>query len=299
MGAGINGGSLILAISPAGTIAYAPGFDRQADVVLLDRSGKERVVVPAGSYFMPRLSPHGRQIVLTVATGTDSDVWIHDIQRGATTKLTSGGRNLWPLWSPDGTRVAYASSREGSTNVYWRRADGSGAEEQLTSSAYTVIPQSWTRDGRYLVVTNVQPDRPNYVALMPTEGPHTIQRFETGDAPSTMGSLSADGRWMAYVSAESGRLEVYVRPYPGPGPALQISTAGGDEPSLGRPRARVGFSPGRDALLRQPDQLGRAPDGGRGHASVHRTHRRRRCASGLRRVGRRQDACFCEAAPPT
>jgi Tol biopolymer transport system component len=231
MGASINGGSLILAISPAGNIAYAPGFDRQADVVLLDRGGKERVVVPAGSYFMPRLSPDGRQIVLTVATGTDSDVWIHDIQRGATTKLTSGGRNLWPLWSPDGTRVAYASSREGSTNVYWRRADGSGAEEQVTSSAYTVIPQSWTRDGRYLVVTNVQPDRPNYVALMPTEGPHTIQRFETGDAPSTMGSLSADGRWMAYVSAESGRLEVYVRPYPGPGPALQISTAGGDEPS--------------------------------------------------------------------
>jgi Tol biopolymer transport system component len=231
MGASINGGSLILAISPAGTIAYAPGFDRQADIVLLDRSGKERVVVPAGSYFMPRLSPDGRQIVLTVATGTDSDVWIHDIQRGATTKLTSGGRNLWPLWSPDGTRIAYASSREGSTNVYWRRADGSGAEEQLTSSAYTVIPQSWTRDGRYLVVTNVQPDRPNYVAVMPTEGPHTIQRFETGDAPSTMGSLSADGRWMAYVSAESGRLEVYVRPYPGPGPALQISTAGGDEPS--------------------------------------------------------------------
>jgi Tol biopolymer transport system component len=207
-----------------------PGFDRQVDVVLLDRNGKERVVMPAGSYFMPRLSPDGRHIVLTVTSGTDSDVWIHDIQRGATTKLTSGGRNLWPLWSPDGTRVAYASSREGSTNVYWRRADGSGAEEQLTSSAHTVIPQSWTRDGRHLVVTNVQPDHANWVGVMQVEGPHTIQRFQTGDAPSTMGSVSADGRWMAYVSAESGRLEVYVRPYPGPGPALQISTAGGDEP---------------------------------------------------------------------
>ena len=229
-GASINGGSLNLAISPAGTIVYVPGFDRQADVVLLDRSGKERVVMPAGSYFMPRLSPDGRLIALTVATGTDSDVWIHDIDRGATTKLTSGGRNLWPMWSPDGTRVAYASSREGSTNVYWRRADGSDAEEQLTSSAHTVIPQSWSPDGRHLVVTNVQPDHPNYVAVMPTEGPHTIQRFQTGDAHASMGSLSADGQWMAYVAAESGRLEVYVRPYPGPGPALQISTAGGDEP---------------------------------------------------------------------
>jgi len=61
-------------------------------------------------------------------------------------------------------------------------------------------------------------------------GPHTIQRFYTGDAPASLGSLSADGHWMTYVSSESGRLEVYVRPYPGPGPALQISTAGGDEP---------------------------------------------------------------------
>jgi len=229
-GPSINGGSLILAISPAGTIAYVPGFDRQADVVLLDRSGQERVVMPAGSYFYPRLSPDGRLIALTVATGTDSDVWIHDINRGATTKLTSGGRNLWPIWSPDSTRVAYASSREGSTNIYWRRADGSDAEEQLTTSAHTVLPQSWAPDGQHLVVTNVQPDHPNYVALMATAAPHSIQRFQTGEAPSSIGSLSADGHWMTYVSAESGRLEVYVRPYPGPGPALQISTSGGDEP---------------------------------------------------------------------
>jgi eukaryotic-like serine/threonine-protein kinase len=229
-GGGVNGGSLNLAISPAGTIAYVPGFDRQVDIVILDRTGKERVVMPAGSYYGPRLSPDGRMIVLTVVSGTDSDVWIHDIDREATTKLTSGGRNLWPMWSPDGSRVAYASSREGSTNVYWRRVDGSDAEEQLTSSAQTVIPQSWSHDGRHLVVTNVQPDKPNYVAVMPAEAPRTIQRFPTGDAPSTMGTLSADGRWMAYVTAESGRLEVYVRPYPGPGPALQISTSGGDEP---------------------------------------------------------------------
>ena len=229
-GATTNGGSLILAISRAGTIAYVPGFDRQADVVLVDRSGKERVVMPAGSYFMPRLSPDGRLIALSVATGTDSDVWIHDINRGATTKLTSGGRNLWPVWSPDGTRVAYASSREGSTNVYWRHADGSGAEEQLTTSAHTVMPHSWAPDGRHLVVTNVQPDHPNYVALLTAERPHAIQRFQTGDAHASLGSLSADGKWMTYVSAESGRLEVYVRPYPGPGPALQVSTSGGDEP---------------------------------------------------------------------
>ena len=199
--------------------------------MLLDRSGNERVVMPAGSYFMPRLSPDGRLIALTVATGTDSDVWIHDIDRGTTTKLTSGGRNLWPMWSPDGTRVAYASSREGSTNVYWRRADGSGAEEQLTSSAHTVIPQSWSPDGRHLVVTNVQPDQPNYVAADADRRRRT--RF-SGSRPA-----KRPRRWDRSRPTVTGwrtsrpsraALEVYVRPYPGPGPALQISTSGGDEP---------------------------------------------------------------------
>jgi len=229
-GGSINGGSLHWATSMIGTMAYVPGFDFRTEVVLLDRTGKERLALPAGGYIHPRLSPDGRLIAITVMTGTDSDVWIHDLDRGTTTRLTSGGRNLWPVWSSDGTRVAYASSREGSTNVYWRRADGSGSEEQVTSSAHTVIPQSWSSDSRHLIVTDVHPDRVNSVALMPTEGAHTIERFPTGEGPASLGSLSADGHWMAYVSDASGRNEVYVRPYPGPGPALQISTSGGDEP---------------------------------------------------------------------
>jgi len=229
-GGGTNGGSLLWAVSPAGTMAYVAGFERQFEVVLLDRQGKERVVLPAGSYNSPRLSPDGRLIAVTVVGTTDSEVWIHDIARGTTTKLTSGGRNLWPVWSPDSTQIAYASSREGSTNTYWRRADGSGREEQLTSSAYTLIPQSWSPDGNDLVLTDVDPGRTNRIALMSTLGAHPIRAFPTGDSPSSLASLSADGRWMAYASSESGRNEVYVRPYPGPGAALQISTAGGDEP---------------------------------------------------------------------
>jgi Tol biopolymer transport system component len=230
MGGGTNGGSLLWAMSSAGTIAYVAGFERQFEVVLLDRQGKERVVLPAGNYNGPRLSPDGRLIAVTVVGATDSEVSIHDIARGTTTKLTSGGRNLWPVWSPDGTQIAYASSREGSTNAYWRRADGSGREEQLTSSAYSFIPQSWSPDGRDIVLTDVDPGRPNRIAVMSTEGARPIRVFPTGDSPSSIGSLSADGHWMAYVSSESGRNEVYVRPYPGPGAALQISTAGGDEP---------------------------------------------------------------------
>jgi WD40 repeat protein len=227
----VNGGSLLWAVSPAGTMAYVPGFDLQTEIVLLDRQGKERVVMSGASYQGARISPDGRLIAVTIIGSTDSDVWIHDVARGTTSKLTSGGRNLWPTWSPDGTRIAYASSREGSTNIYWRPADGSGREEQLTSSAYSFVPQSWSPDGSDLVLTEVDPERTNRIALMSTQGAHPVRVFPTGDSPSSLASLSADGRWMTYVSSEAGRNEVYVRPYPGPGAALQISTAGGDDPA--------------------------------------------------------------------
>jgi serine/threonine-protein kinase len=244
LGGGTNGGSLLWAMSPAGTMAYVAGFERQFEVVLLDRQGKERVVLPAGNYNGPRLSPDGRRIAVTVGGTTDSEVWVHDIARKTTTKLTSGGRNLWAIWSPDGTQIAYASSREGSTNVYWRRADGSGGEEQLTSTAYTFVPQSWSPDDRDLVLTDVDPGRTNRIALMSTQGAHPIRVFPTGDSPASIASLSSDGRWMAYVSSESGRNEVYVRPFPGPGAALQVSTEGGEEPLWVGPAHEVFFRRG-------------------------------------------------------
>jgi hypothetical protein len=93
-----------------------------------------------------------------------------------------------------------------------------------------VIPQSWAPDGQHIVVTNVQPDHPNYVAVMATTAPHSIQRFQTGDAPSSMGSLSADGQIDDLRLGRVGPARGVRTPYPGPGPALQISTAGGDEP---------------------------------------------------------------------
>jgi eukaryotic-like serine/threonine-protein kinase len=196
--------------------------------VLVDRSGNEKIVAPPGSYYTPRLSPDGHQIALTIAGAAESDVWIHDIVRGTTTRFTTGGRNLWPVWSPDGSRLAYASNREGSTNVYVRRSDGSGSEEQLTSSQYTYIPQSWSPDGTELVVTEVTPERLVHLGSLTIQS-RTVTPFVTGEGSTTIGSLSPDGQWMTYVSNESGRNEVYVRPYPGPGPALQVSTTGGDE----------------------------------------------------------------------
>ena len=93
-------------------------------MVWVNRRGVEEALdfpLPAGSHPIgPRLSPNGRQVAVTVVGATDSEVWVYDIARGTARPLTFGGRNLWPVWAPDGARVAYGSSREGSTNVYWK-----------------------------------------------------------------------------------------------------------------------------------------------------------------------------------
>jgi eukaryotic-like serine/threonine-protein kinase len=233
-GGGINGGAFQWATSPTGMLAYVPGFSRESELVLVDRTGTERTLLSGGAYSGPRLSPDGHRVAFTVVGAADSEVWIHDIDRGTTARLTSGGRNLWPVWSPDGTQVAYGSSRSGSTNVYVRRADGDGGETQLTSTQYTYIPQSWSPSGGDLVLSEVDPQRLIRIALLPMQGSRTPTPFLTGEGSATIASFSSDGNFVAYVSNQSGRNEVYVRPYPGPGAPLQVSTSGGDEPVWSR-----------------------------------------------------------------
>ena len=228
-GGGSNGGAFEWAVSSSGLMVYVPGFESEAQIVLVDRRGTERVLQPGGAYYGgPRLSPDGQQLALTIAGAVDSEVWIHDIVRGTSSRLTSGGRNLWPVWSPDGTQVAYASSRAGSTNVYWRRADGAGAEEQLTSTQYTYFPQSWSAHHAALLLSGTGPQSSIQVALLSSHG--NRQPVPVPIDGALMPGFSADGQWLAYASNTSGRNEVYVRPYPGPGPTLQVSTSGGDEP---------------------------------------------------------------------
>ncbi len=229
-GEGINGGSLNLAISPAGTIAYVPGFDRQVDIVILDRTGKERVVMPAGSFYGPRLSPDGRMIVLTVVSGTDSDVWVHDIDRGATTKLTSGGRNLWPMWSPDGTRVAYASSREGfdqrGTVACRRIRCGRTADVKRANGDSAVVVPRWPIPRRDQCAPGPAELRGRDAGRRPAHNPAVSDRRRAVDDGNSFSRWSLDGVCHSRVGPPRG----VRRPYPGPGPALQISTSGGDEP---------------------------------------------------------------------
>jgi Tol biopolymer transport system component len=248
-GRGINGGAYEVALSATGTLAYLPDAAAVPDaMVWVDRHATEQSVtfpVPAASYFAgPRLSPDERHVAVTIVGATDSEVWAYDLTRGVANRLSVGGRNLWPVWAPDGTRIAYASSRQGSTNVHWKPADGSGTEEQLTFGTYTNFPHSWSPDGEMLALTEASPLGPSHILMLPLQPPRQPWRFAETPAAIRQPAFSPNGRWVAYVSNQSGRNEVYARAYAGGDTTIPISSTGGEEPLWARSGRELFFRRG-------------------------------------------------------
>ncbi len=164
-------------------------------------------------------------------------MWSYDIARGALSAVTVDGRSTYGIFAPDGKRIVFRSGAAGGEdNLYWKAADGSGSVERLTTSARSQTPASWSPDGTTLA----------FVEEGDSHGQSQIFQFDIwvlsiGDrktraliqtaANETSPEFSPDGRWLAYVSNESGRHEVYVQPYPGPGERHLISTNGGEQPA--------------------------------------------------------------------
>ena len=181
------------------------------------------------------------------------DIWVYDIARQTLTRLTfEGNENQQPQWTPDGKRVTLRSIREGVPgNLFWKLADGTGAAERLTTSEFRQNPSSWSPDGQFLAFHQ----RPSVIGFSPTgrdiwilplEGerkPRPLLRTQFNElAPK----FSPDGRWLAYVSDESGRYEIYVRPFPEVEEGKwQISTDEGVEP--------VWAANGRELFYRNED----------------------------------------------
>lgn len=220
-------GAAQYSISSTGTLAYVPGsVAAQSKLVWVSRKGVEQPLdAPAHAYLDPRLSPDGQ----TIAVGTSDDglqISLFDLGRKTLSPITFQGNNRVPVWTPDGKHIVFWSTATGPVNLYWLRADGSGGREQLRSSNYLDVPFSFSRDGQLLA----------FVELNAATGDDTwVLRMSDRKAQLFLASASApafspDGHWLAYVSEESGRREVYVQPYPGPGGKYQISTEGGTEP---------------------------------------------------------------------
>jgi serine/threonine-protein kinase len=237
------GGPAHLSVSRNGSLAYVP--ESPFSLVLVDRQGNREVVSDLRRRFhSPRTSPDGRHIAVDFSYQGSRDVWTLDLRQNTLTRLTFANDGHDPVWSPDGRTVAYASAPAGVVGVFLQKADGSGVSERffvgdlpMTAGAFTsggnqILTIPLGRDGSWDIGTVSNPDAPESAALLVTP-------FNEG-----WPALSPDGRWLAYGSDESGQLEVYVRPYPGPGAKVLVSQNGGREPVWsrdGRELYYVGF----------------------------------------------------------
>jgi serine/threonine protein kinase/Tol biopolymer transport system component len=214
-----------------GTLVYVPGSAANDETrpVWVDRQGKVQPVgMPPRSYRSLSLSPDGRRLALVIGD-PNNDVWVQDLERGALTRLTSGGNNVQPVWTPDGKRVVFARNTGGVRTPFSVPADGSGEPERMFEPDHRGGVVSFSPDGQLLTFNRRAPDTGLDLWVRPSKGtraPHPFLRTRFTEVGS---KFSPDGRWIAYVSDESGQYEVYVRPYPGPGGKWQVSTQGGGE----------------------------------------------------------------------
>jgi eukaryotic-like serine/threonine-protein kinase len=219
-------------LSSTGSLTYIPGGVQTAQrtLVWVDRKGMEQALpTPLRAYRYPRLSPEGQRVAVTIE-GSEENIWLYNLARDTLTRLTfQGSFNLMGAWTPDGKRIAFESNREGPLNLFWQLADGNGGLERLTTSEQNQNPNSWSPDGQLLTFVETSPTTGFDIWVLRLRD-HKAEPFLQTSFNEAAPRFSPDGRWLTYTSDESGRYEVYVQPYPGPGGKWQISTEGGTEP---------------------------------------------------------------------
>src|SRR5262245_34332807 len=230
-------------------VTNAPGFSAASGIVAyrtgrsgvvrqltwLDRSGKSMGMIGAtdsAGLAHAELSPDGKRVAVTRTVNGNTDVWLIDAARGVPTRFTfDAAIDQAPVWSPDGNRVAFHSNRKGKFHLYWKLSSGAGADELLLESDRNEAPGDWSPDGRFLLFRSGGPPTGYDLRVLPVFGenrgdkkplPFLKTPFEELD-----GQFSPDGKWIANQSNESGRFEIYVQPFPGPGGKFQISSNGG------------------------------------------------------------------------
>jgi len=239
---GLNAGTglAFAALSPSGTLIYQSGTQLSRVVVVGKDGGRRAILDDARDYSFPRLSPDGQQLAISIGSADHRDVWLDELASGTRTRLTTEGlTNERPEWSPDGRRVLFRTDRGTRSAIWWRPADMSAeAAPLLAGNRVDVFEGILSPDARYLVYQ------------LDTLGADIYYRAVTGDSTArpiannpaaieNMPRVSPDGRWILFITNESGRDEVVVQPFPGPGGRVQVSSGGGTEPLWSRDGRRI------------------------------------------------------------
>src|SRR5262249_20149677 len=260
VGANDATGAAQVSVSDTGTAAYMLGQAASllAPIEWLDRSGNVKPLRTAASdWSNPQFSPTGRDLAVDINDGKQTDVWMYDWSRDTLTRVTLDAGEHWrPVWTPDARRIAFSWAQPGaSQNLYWRRADGGGDVQRLAASPFQ-YPSSWHPSGKFLAFEQFSPTANHDLIILPVEGdeasgckPGKPTVFLNTPAVELSPVFSPDGRWIAYQSNESGRLEIYVRPFPGPGGKWQISTDGGTYPVWSRTRSELLYATDRRIMV--------------------------------------------------
>jgi serine/threonine protein kinase/Tol biopolymer transport system component len=230
----------IFSVSPNGALAYIEGNLIPLQLAWFNRHGKNLGTLGGpGLYSTPAISPDGRTVAATrPAEGGGQDLWLYDVARGTESRFTFDGKaNIFPAWSPDGSSIAFHSTRQGIPKIYRKPANGIGQEEALEAPSGEDVPLDWSRDGRYLIEGVY--DNSYQIWMLPLSarqegGKSKPVRYLNDGFNEINAKLSPNGKWIAYDSDEHSRDEIVVRTFPNPSGKWQVSTDGGTRPVWSR-----------------------------------------------------------------
>jgi eukaryotic-like serine/threonine-protein kinase len=227
----------LFSVSDTGTLVYRGGTGAQTVLTWFDQQGNPAGTLgDPGDYSSPAISPDGSRVAVAMGPPASRDIWILDVARGASTRFTfDPARDDYPAWSPDGKNIAFSSTRGGQADLYIKPADGSGEEKLLLKTEEPKYDERWTKDGRFLLFTSTGPKTAPDMWALPFGGDAKPVSLLQTQFDERFASVSPDGRWLAYLSAESGSAEIYVRPFTpeapaGTGAKWLVSKGGGIRP---------------------------------------------------------------------
>lgn len=242
-------------LSKNSSLAYVPGTGGwpKSTLYWVDRQGKSQAMpFEPLTYSVPRISPDGKHLAIEIISQLEGnrDIWTCDLERYSKSRLTHNPiTDTHSIWSPDGKRIAYSFGTHllDAPELAWEPADGSGEREKLCARDFAQFPMDFSPDGKYLLFVDERQDTKLDVWMLPMVGAREPRPVVKTPFNETAAVFSPDGQWIAYQSDESGRYEVFVRPFGGPGSKKQISADGGTEPL---------WSPdGRELFFRNGDKM--------------------------------------------